>query len=94
MPDAPHEYTVRDLRDSRRSTCLSHESFEWFVRRVRADGERRRFGRQTYTYLVVGAHEYWTMGWPPRLTTIINRQRVGAHRALSDRCPAAATMGP
>lgn len=86
MPDAPHEYTVRDLRHPKRSTCLSHESFEWFVRHIRAHGDRRRFGERTYTYLAVGDHEYWTMGAPPRLTTVINRQR------LSDRRPVAATQ--
>jgi hypothetical protein len=30
-----------------------------FVAHVRKHGYRRRFGRNTYTYLNVGAHRYW-----------------------------------
>src|SRR4051812_6765758 len=48
MPEQPHEYTVRDLPSGERSTCLSHESFEWFVEHIRRHGERRRYGGRWY----------------------------------------------
>ena len=80
MPRDPHEYTVRDLvnPDARRSTCLSHDTFEWFVRLIREHGTPGEFGGRRYLYLTVGDHVYWTMGWPPEVTTIVNRQAAAA----------------
>lgn len=79
MPDQPHEYTIRDLPSGERSTCLSHESFEWFVQHIREKGERRMYGGRYYVYLPVTVDgetwRYWTMGWPVEETTIINRAR-------------------
>ena len=78
MPENPHEYTVRDLAnaDARKSTCLSHDTFEWFVRYIREHGQRRKWGRRMLSYLEVDGWKYWTMGWPPEVTTIINREKV------------------
>src|SRR5436309_413848 len=53
MPEQPHEYRVRDLPSGERSTCLSHESFEWFVEHIREHGERRSYGGRWYVYLLV-----------------------------------------
>lgn len=87
MPRNPHEYTVRDLQnaDAHRSTCLSHDSFEWFVHHIRTHGVRRRFGKGYYAYLIVAEHEYWTMGYPPEVTTIINRQWADPAKREAER---------
>jgi hypothetical protein len=73
-----HEYTVRDLasREAHRSTCLSHDTFEWFVRHIREYGEPALWRGREYIYLRVGAHRYWTMGAPAEVTTIVNRAAV------------------
>ncbi len=78
MPKIPHSYTVRDLMDpaARRSTCLSHDTFEWFVHHIRENGEIQPWGRYRNTYLEVGDWKYWSMGAPPEITTIINRTRL------------------
>lgn len=78
MPQWPHEYTVRDLTspDARGSTCLSHESFEWFVHLIRSEGYQARWGRYNNTYLEIDGWKYWTMGAAPEETTIINRERL------------------
>jgi hypothetical protein len=78
MPDSPHEYTVRDLQspDAKRSTCLSHDTFEWFVKHIRKHGERRKWRRSILSYLEVDGWKYWTMGAPPEVTTIINREKL------------------
>jgi hypothetical protein len=55
------------------STCLSHDSFEWFVRYIREHGELSKYGGRAYIYLEVGEWRLWTMGWPAEETTIINR---------------------
>ena len=78
MLDRPHEYTVRDLttEDARKTTCLSHSSFEWFAERCQEEGREEMWGGRTYRYLEVGGYEYWTMGLMPVFTTIINRRPV------------------
>jgi hypothetical protein len=78
MKHMPHEYTVRDLDtpDGRRSTCLSHETFEWFVRYIRARGYPGYFGKQRYMYFNVDGWRYWSMGAPADKTTILNRARL------------------
>lgn len=78
MPHSPHEYTVRDLMNpnARRSSCLSHDTFEWFVHHIREFGQRRKYGRASYIYLEIDGWRYWTMGAPPEITTILNRARI------------------
>jgi hypothetical protein len=77
MPANPHFYTVRDLdNNGRKSTCLSHSSFEWFVRYIRARGYPGYYGKARYMYLDVGEWRYWSMGAPAHLTTILNRARI------------------
>lgn len=79
MLEIPHQYTVRDLStpDARRTTAMSHRSFEWFVSQIREHGTRRTWGPYKNHYLTLGGWEYWTMGFPVPDTTIINRQAVG-----------------
>ena len=76
MPQSPHEYTVRDLSnpDARRSTCLSHDTFEWFVGYIREKGEPARWkdGRE-WIYFTWDGYKYWTGHAPTEITTIINR---------------------
>jgi hypothetical protein len=78
MPHFPHEYTVRDLRsaEARESTCVSHDFFEWAVRRIREDGEAVNWGGREFIYLEVDDHKYWSMGGPSEITTIINREKL------------------
>ncbi len=71
---ADHEYTVRDLDDPERSTCLSGGSFEWFISHTREHGYRERFAGRWYAYFAVDDWIYWTMGLPVEETTIINRR--------------------
>lgn len=82
MPDVPHEYTVRDLTTPtfHRSTCLSHDAFEWFVVFIRERGYDAQWRKSRHVYLEVGGWKYWTMGAAPEHTTIINRARVAPRR--------------
>ncbi len=74
MPHAPHEYTLKDP-DSR-APAMSEEAFVWFVEHIREHGYTEKFGGRSYTYLDLGEWRYWTMGWPPEQTTLINRARL------------------
>ncbi len=80
MPHAPHEYTLKDPES--RAPAMSPESFEWFVAHVREEGIKGEFGKTAYLYFTVGPWRYWTMGWPVKQTTLINRARI------DDRCMA------
>jgi len=70
MPTIPHEYTVRD------ATALSPESFLWFVQYIRENGYEAKFGRRSYTYLNFDGWKYWSMGFSPTATTVINREKL------------------
>ena len=78
MLDHPHQYTVRDLvtPDARRTTAIGHAEFEDFARLTAKCGRPARWGSATYTYLELDGWQYWTMGNPPEITTIINRRPV------------------
>jgi hypothetical protein len=77
MAHMPHEYTVRDLDGmGRRSTCMDHETFEWFARFIRHRGYPGWFGKTKYMYYDVDGFKYWTMGSPIAITTILNRARL------------------
>ena len=78
MLDHPHQYTVRDLSnpDARKTTALGHAEFESFARLTAERGRPERWGSATYIYLELDGWQYWTMGNPPELTTIINRRPV------------------
>ena len=69
MPEKPHWYTVR--------VNWAEDEFEEVVTAVQTYGYRRRYGnRQYYRSLTLKGHYYWTMGWPPAKTTILNRARM------------------
>ncbi len=69
MPEKPHYYTVR--------VNWSEDDFEEVATLVQEFGYSRRYGnRQYYKSLTVNGHYYWTMGWPPKDTTILNRARM------------------
>ena len=64
----PHQYV-------RRSECDA-ETFERVVNFIRAHGKPEPFFRTAYVYLEHDGWKYWTMGWPPNETEVINRARV------------------
>ncbi len=69
IPEKPHFYTVR--------VNWPEDEFEEVVEMVQTYGYRRRYGnRQYYRSLTLNGHYYWTMGWPPAKTTILNRARM------------------
>ncbi|MBK8293723.1 MAG: hypothetical protein IPK93_02710 [Solirubrobacterales bacterium] len=80
MLDCPHQYTVRDLAspDAHRTTAMGHAEFEWFARLLASQGEPGQWGSRTYRYYELGGWEYWTMGFAPEVTTIINRRAASA----------------
>jgi hypothetical protein len=67
---SPHEYTVVNRG------AESREGFYAFVSHIRAEGYEARWGGQTYIYLHVGDHRYWSMGAPLDETILINRAPV------------------
>lgn len=69
MPEMPHWYTKREHWDDARD-------FEECVRFIRANGYKEKFKKATYIYLVIGEYKYWTMGYTPERTTIINRAKI------------------
>ena len=76
MPEAPHEYTVRDLADPSRTTAMGSAEFEWFARLTLEMGTPGEWDGVTYHYFELDGWKYWTMGSPPEETTIINRARL------------------
>lgn len=79
---SPHQYTVRDLWNDppRKSTCRSHQEFEWFCGYIVKEGVPKRWGNKPpKPYLTVGEWEYWFMAPPIDFNGIINRQPVGPH---------------
>jgi hypothetical protein len=90
MPSIPHEYSAR------KQNCpypILHEEYEEFILLVREYGVRRRRGKNYYTYLNLDGWRYWTMGYSPEATTIINRgllacQECGQNVGSNAICPA------
>ena len=62
----PHQYTVRNKHPD-------EEAFEDAVRLIRENGYKKMFWRKAYICFDCDGMRYWTMGWPPEETTIINR---------------------
>jgi hypothetical protein len=67
MPDTPHEYTLLDWWDDA-------EAFYRCVASIRRHGERTTFRGWPYIEITLGDHRYWTMGYPVRETTLVNRR--------------------
>lgn len=68
MPETPHEYTMIEWVPGR------EEEFYRAVETIRRLGERTFFRGWPYIELTIGDHRYWTMGYPVRGTTLINRR--------------------
>jgi len=73
MPETPHWYTLID-----RHWSGEEEEFYRCVQAIRLYGERVYFGRWPYVELTLGNFRYWTMGYPIRGTTLVNRKPVSA----------------
>ena len=71
---APHWYHNCPL-DSPRPERLA---FERMVLFIREHGVRERYDKTYYTKLECDGWKFWTMGWPPDRTFILNRTKVGA----------------
>ena len=68
MPEKPHWYTIR--------AQWPEQEFEEVVTVVQGYGFPRRWEKgKYYTSLTLNGHYYWTMGWKPPKTTILNRAR-------------------
>ena len=79
MPQSPMSTPCATAaRDAWRSSCLSHDTFEWFVGYIRENGEPARWkdGRE-WIYFTWDGYKYWTGHAPTEITTIINRAEVG-----------------
>lgn len=70
MPQTPHDYTLLDQWEDA-------EAFYRAVEAIRLYGERRMFRRWPYVELDLGDYTYWTMGYPIRETTLVNRKVRG-----------------
>ena len=70
MAETPHWYTHRKNNDT--------EAFSAAVMFIRETGERRKFGKATYTYLDLDGYSYWTMGARLDITIILNRAELAA----------------
>ena len=68
MPDNPHWYTVRKK--------WPDDAFETVAAICQEYGEKTRFEGNTYRQLALNGYTYWTMGWPPAQTVLINRKRM------------------
>ena len=71
MPETPHWYTIVE-----RNWVGEEESFYRCVQATRLYGERTLFRGWPYVELTLGGHLYWTMGYPVRMTTLINRKPI------------------
>lgn len=68
MPTTPHWYI-------KRSSFSDENIFEDLVRFIQRNGVPKKFFKVTYKYIFLGEWKYWTMGYSPEETTIINRAK-------------------
>lgn len=66
MPLTPHWYIVK-------GKTADPEIFIEVVAFIQQNGVKEKFEGKTYKYYTLGEFKYWTMGFPPGKTTIINR---------------------
>jgi hypothetical protein len=71
---APHEYIVREWE----ADAQGNQGFDRFVDMIRLFGYADLYYRVRHIYWAVDQFKYWTMGWPVKETTVINRARVDA----------------
>ena len=70
MPKHPHWYTLRKEWDE-----LEYMAVALYIR---DEGYRETWWGKTYTYLDIGEHRYWTMGYQLGSTTVLNKAEIGA----------------
>lgn len=65
---SPHEYLILHK-------CPEEfkEDWLWFVQHIKENGYIEYYFKTPFTYLNVGEHKYWAMGYPGKPMTIINR---------------------
>ena len=89
MLDCPHQYTVRDLEnpDARNYDRHGIRPVRVVCPALRRTGDTGPVGSRTYRYFRLDGWEYWTMGEPIEVTTIINRRAASteAERILMDQ---------
>ena len=68
MPDNPHFWLHVE-------SARSIEEFEDAVAFIQKEGIPERYYRSTYNCVYLNGWKYWTMGYPPDQTTIINRAK-------------------
>lgn len=71
---APHEYVIRAWEADKQGDL----DFSLFVVLIRRFGYADWFYQVRHIYWAVDEYKYWTMGWPVRETTVINRAHVDA----------------
>lgn len=71
---APHEYIVRDWEVG----GPAKQDFDQFTTFIRRFGYADFYYKIRHIYWAIDDFKYWTMGWPVKETTVINRARVDA----------------
>lgn len=73
MPEAPHEYVVKN-----KLSPFYKTQFERLAKYIRIFGRTERYlgTHPARQYLYVGGYKYWTMGAPIQSTIILNRAQV------------------
>ncbi len=82
MPEHPHWYTVRRRVDQLPDDAPADTAFDQMVSHIRTHGRTEPWRpapdapARLYTYLNIDDYDYWTLGAPIPVTTIINRRRI------------------
>lgn len=71
-PWNPHEYTIRDWPEGKGGGDV--EDFDRFIALIYSDGFSAKWGPRTWPYLEIGDYCYFTYGYPPGETTVLNRK--------------------
>lgn len=66
MPANPHWYIVKEK-------SIDSAIFVKVVDLIQREGVIEKFSGVRYRYLILGEFKYWTLGFSPGKTTIINR---------------------
>jgi len=67
MPENPHHYTLL-------KTWGNPEDFYEVIQLIRKHGTKELYEGRMYTVLNIDGMKYWTMGYPVKMTTLINRK--------------------
>tara|TARA_Y100000401_G_C8256741_1_gene191124 strand:- start:51 stop:329 length:279 start_codon:yes stop_codon:yes gene_type:complete len=69
MKNIPHSYTLKENWENKN---LFHD----IVLFIREHGVQEKFYKKTYTYLYLNGYKYWTMGFHPKITRLINKAKA------------------